>query len=421
MDFTDKSRQEAAAPPASRTPPTTTTTTTTLHISDRTALAAAWRSPHAILTHLNADTTWILHLPYPPDAARPAGRSRFNVLLDPWLRGPQSDGGRWLSIQWHVVAPSVQTMAELNGLLGELEKGYIAAAAAAAATDAVETEAAAATAVAETVAETKEEGEEEEEEEESYVDVVAISHEFTDHCHEATLRELPRSTPVFAPAKAAALIRSWRHFDAVTETPPFFAAARTKEKKEKEKEKDWRAVLNCAPLLPPWVGVGRVVTPGNTLYYHSALVVAWAGSASASASVSGEEAEAEAANSVVYSPHGIEPGALSGMEGAGLRTLALLHGLDDVRLWMTKQLNLGGVNGVAAARECGAKYWVATHDEVKKGGGFVSLLLRRTRWSVADAVKREGEKSVVKGAGDDKQVGGYEFVELGSGDGLVLA
>ncbi|RWA14301.1 hypothetical protein EKO27_g776 [Xylaria grammica] len=354
-------RQEAVAPNASSANPTT------LHISDRAALSGAWSSPRPILTHINADTTWLLHLPYPEGVRRPPGRSRFNVLLDPWLQGPQSDGGRWFSIQWHVVAPSVQTIKELNELIGELEKGV----------GPHESDAA---------------------EPDSYIDVVAISHEFTDHCHEATLRELPSSTPVFAPDKAAKLVRSWKHFDTVIEMPPFLAAD----------NKNWRETLSCTPL-PPWVGVGRVVTPGNALYYHSALIVAWAGSAS------GEEAD-----SIIYSPHGIEPGALSGIRSTGLRTLALLHGLDDVRLWMTKQLNLGAVNGVAAARECGAKYWVATHDEVKKGGGFISLLLRRTSWSVAEAVKEEGEKGLAKRMEGGEQVAGYEFVELGSGDGLVL-
>ncbi|KAI1367658.1 hypothetical protein F5Y08DRAFT_50472 [Xylaria arbuscula] len=339
----------------------------TLHISDKAALAEAWSGPHPILTHLNGDTTWLLHLPYPDGVDRPSGRIRFNVLLDPWLQGPQSDGGRWFSIQWHVVAPSVQTMEELNGLLAELEKGG-------GALDEAKTE--------------------------SYIDAVAICHEFTDHCHEATLRELPSSTPIIAPDKAGKLIRSWKHFDSVTEMPPFLAA----------EARDWRSTLRCAPL-PPWVGIGRVVTPGNALYYHSAIIVAWVGSSTA-----GDEA-----NSLIYSPHGIESSALSGIKTTGLRTLALLHGLDDVRLGVMKQLNLGAVNGVSAARECGAKYWVATHDEVKKGGGFVSLLLRRTTWSVADAVKREGEKRIIQGTGDDKQTTGYEFVALGSGDGLVLA
>ncbi|KAI0447659.1 hypothetical protein F4803DRAFT_272345 [Xylaria telfairii] len=358
-------RQAAASIPS----PENGTQPTTLHISDRAALIAAWRSPHAILTHLNADTTWLLHLPYPSGAPRPRGRSRFNVLLDPWLQGPQSDGGRWFSIQWHVVAPSVATIAELDSLLRELEDGAGTGSAA------------------------RDDGD-------SYVDVVAISHEFTDHCHKETLRELPAPTPVFAPDKAARLIRSWKHFDTVLEMPAFLAAG----------TKDWREALSCAPL-PPWVGVGRVVTPGNALYYHSALIVAWAASA--------PEESANSGDAIIYSPHGIEPEALSGIQTTKLKTLALLHGLHDIRLRMTKQLNLGAVNGVAAARESGAKYWVATHDEVKKGGGFVSLLLQRTAWSVTEAVKREGQKRSANKTEDSKD--GYEFVELGSGDGLVLA
>ncbi|KAI0458591.1 hypothetical protein F5B21DRAFT_458704 [Xylaria acuta] len=385
----------APPPPSARQP-------VTLHISDRAALATAWRSPHPILTHLNADTTWLLHLPYPEGEARPPGRSRFNVLLDPWLRGPQSDGGRWFSIQWHVVAPSVQTIGELNALLGELEKKEGTAPSphdeGGDGDYGVETGPAVVERGAETTT-TRDDGDGDD----SYVDVVAISHEFTDHCHEATLRELPRSTPVFAPGKAARLVRSWKHFDTVLEMPAFLASG----------TRDWREAISCCAPLPYWVGIGRVVTPGNALYYHSALLVAWAGPTS--------EETTNCGNAVVYSPHGIEPDALSGIQTTGLRTLALLHGLDDVRLWMTKQLNLGGVNGVAAARECGAKYWVATHDEIKKGGGLVSLMIRRTTWSVADAVKIEGQKRIAKKAGDGEKGDGYEFVALGSGDSLVLA
>ena len=34
--------------------------------------------------------------------------------------------------------------------------------------------------------------------EERFIDAVAISHEFTDHCHRQTLEELDPSTPIFA-------------------------------------------------------------------------------------------------------------------------------------------------------------------------------------------------------------------------------
>lgn len=347
-----------------------------LNISDKAALAKALRedasSSHAVLTHINADTTWLLHLPYPKGTTPPSGRRRLNVLLDPWLSGPQSDGGSWFSVQWHVVPPSVSSIGELNMLLREVERGV---------------------------------EKNEEEEEESFIDVVVISHEFTDHCHEATLRELPSSTPVLAPDKALRLIQSWKHFDTVLEMPGFSFTTQ-----------DWRQVLRPPPFLPPWLGIARVVTPGNALYYHSAVMVVWD---TATGTEKNSLINSSNGDAIIYSPHGIHADDLIGIKATGIRTLALLHGLDDIRIWMTKQLNLGAVNGVAAARISGAKYWVATHDEVKKGAGLIAPLLRRTRWSVVDAVRKAGQR---KGTGEEQgQVPGYEFVELGSGDGLVLA
>ncbi|ORY64837.1 uncharacterized protein BCR38DRAFT_342020 [Pseudomassariella vexata] len=326
-----------------------------VQLSDGHQLRSALQGLHPVLTHLNADTTWLIQLPFPPSAPRPTGRSRFNILVDPWLQGPQSDVASWFSTQWHVVKPSVKTIDELNRLLAKVEGADAA--------------------VEDNVDNPK-----------SYIDAVAISHEFTDHCHEETLKELLPSTPVFATEKAAELIRSWKHFDRVITTPGFSSET-----------KDWHSILSVAPL-PSWIGIGRVITAGNALYYHSAVMVVF---------------DTASANAVIYSPHGIKASDLEAVGAANIRTLALLHGLHDVRIWMTKQLNLGALNGLEAVRTCGAKYWLATHDEVKKGGGFIAPMLRRTKYTVADAVNKE-----TKSLGD--KAPNYEFVELGSGDGLVL-
>ena len=45
-----------------------------------------------ILTHLNSDTTWLLSLAYPANAKPPSGRSRYNILIDPWLQGTPDEG-----------------------------------------------------------------------------------------------------------------------------------------------------------------------------------------------------------------------------------------------------------------------------------------------------------------------------------------
>ncbi|KAL8303356.1 hypothetical protein RB600_007001 [Gaeumannomyces tritici] len=349
-----------------------------IKISSRKAWKAALATPRPVLVHLNADTTWLIQLPYPRRAERPppAGRSRFNLLLDPWLQGPQSDVASWFSTQWHVTEPSVATIAELNDAFRELE--------------------------GEDAAAVEDEGQGDAEgAPPCFIDAVVVSHEFTDHCHRATLEELPRATPVFATDEAARLIGSWGHFDTVITTPPFSNTSPT-----------WKeALLACHPVLPPWLGVGRVVTPGNSLYYHSAIMIVF--DAFDPETPSNKEAEA-----ILYSPHGIEAGDLGFLPSVGLKTLALLHGMHDVRIWMTKQLNLGAHNGLRAVRASGARYWVATHDEVKVGAGLINWLLRRTAYILKDAV--ETEEARLRDTNGEEAVGDYQFIELASGDALML-
>lgn len=350
-----------------------------IRLEDRAAWKAALRTNRPVLAHLNADTTWLLQLPVPAAHGVPSSssstttttittRSRYNILIDPWLQGPQSDVAAWFSTQWHVVAPAVPTLAALAGMLAGQEAG-------------------------------------------GRVDCVVVSHEFTDHCHEATLRELDGRVPVVATDKAAALVRAWGHFDTVV-TAPRFGGGST----ETTSYAAWRkeqAQEALADVLPPWLGIGRVITQGNALYYHSAVLIAF----------DLHNSNNENNEAVLYSPHGIQAADLACVPAAGVRTLALLHGLHDVRIWpAAAQLNLGARNGLRAARASGARYWVATHDEAKRGGGVVSWFLSRTTYSLRDAVEAE-EAEEAEEEGEKEEPAGskrYEFVELGSGDGMLL-
>lgn len=333
--------------------------------------AAQWASllraepPRPVLVHLNGDTTWLLQLPYPAAAREPHHRTHFNLLVDPWLQGPQSDVASWFSTQHHVVAPAVPSLDALQDALRELEPADAADGGG------------------------RGTG--------SRIDAVAISHEFTDHCHRATLEQLPRSTPVYAADVAAGLIRRWGHFDAdAVVTAPGLAGGTP-----------WTSLAHAR--LPSWLRVGRLVTPGNSLYYHSALVFAFDTSTSGDG---GGSAEA-----VVYSPHGIAAQDLAAvLPSCGLATtLAMLHGLHDVRLFPLKQLNLGALNAVEAVRAAGARYWIGTHDEEKTGRGLIAPLLRRTRYTLRQAVAHDEKKSAGRQGGK-----GYEFRELASGEALLL-
>lgn len=340
-----------------------------LHLTDISAWASLLHSHHRpLLLHLNADTTWLLQLPYPAAYTPPPGRTHLNILLDPWLVGPQSDVAWWFSTQHHVISPSVESLKDLNALLRAVEQRGLSA--------------------------ESDDEESSEDDATSFIDVVAISHEFTDHCHRATLEELPKDTTVFATDVAADLIRSWNYFDKVI-TAPALAP-----------EVSWTRLPVGA--LPPWLAIGRVISPGNALYYHSAVLIAF----DINHRPSSPSPSAEA---VIYSPHGIESQDLAGLKSSGVTALALLHGMHDVRIWMTKQLNLGALNGIKAMDISGAKYWIATHDEVKQGAGFIAPMLLRTVYTLKEAVATQDTVLRKEGKAPD-----YDFLELGSGDGVVL-
>lgn len=81
-------------------------------------------------------------------------------------------------------------------------------------------------------------------------------------------------------------------------------------------------------------------------------------------------------------------------------------------------LNLGAKNGVRAQRVLRAKYWVATHDEVKSGGGFISWFLRRKVWTLEEALSEALKE--VRGAEPEAEWEDVRFQEVGNGESRVL-
>lgn len=145
----------------------------------KSSIIGALSTRRPILTHLNADTTWLLQLPYPRHALPASGRTFFNILIDPWLQGPQSDVASWFSKQWHVVEPSVKTIAELEDSLREIHE------------------------ITQCLGVSQKTSRKRWSHgllERSYIDLLVISHEFTDHCHRQTLQEVSKDVPVHATA-----------------------------------------------------------------------------------------------------------------------------------------------------------------------------------------------------------------------------
>jgi hypothetical protein len=384
---------------------------TQLHATLHTSITRAFSTRRPLLTHLNADTTWLLSLPIPPTHPSPRGRIYYHILIDPWLRGGQSDVARFFSQQWHADPSAVQSCAEIEEVVRGIED--VAREAETFPTEDNELEVGDVIVVDTDLSHRNDmddgvEGDGEKVQEERWIDAVVISHEFTDHMHKPTLLELSPRVPVLATPKAYATIKSWGHFDTVVEVGRFSG--------------DWRERNEEGEVLPDWVGVSRVAYQGNDLkqnllYYHSAVMIAFS-SLSTSPSSTTEEAEAEA---IIYTPHGISPSDIEPVSKANpkIKTLALLHGLQDISLGA--QLNMGAHNGLKVQRLLGAKYWIGTHDEVKRGGGLVSWFLDRKVVSLKEAVEREREEH--GGGLEGSKLEGLSevrFEELGNGESLIL-
>ena len=140
---------------------------------------------------------------------------------------------------------------------------------------------------------------------------------------------------VFATKKAVQLAQSWNHFDVVQGVTTFTS------------DMDWRTPSQDP--LPSWLGISRLITKSDTLYYHSAIVIYI------------EKADArERAEAVTYTPHGVQADSSTAMMSSrpSAETLAFLRGLHDVSIALSKQSNLSAHNALKAQRVLNAKYWV---------------------------------------------------------------
>ena len=298
-----------------------------------------------LIKHLNGDTSWLVSFPV---SEQDRGDRQFNVIIDPWLSGPQTDYYSWFSSQSHVIKACVDHVSELK----------------------------------------------------TRIDAVVLSHEWTDHTHKATLLEIDPKTPVYATIKAAGIVRSWNHFTQVHTVEDLEPGAH------------WSTTR--LPGLTPCLGVSRISSTSFEIvsYYHVAICLAYVPPET-------QAPENSTASAILYSPHGVHAPSLDRLPQSSLEVVALMHGLHQV--WnppfLGGMLNLGGLNAVRATRATKARYWIGTHDEVKKGTGIVSYLLRRKAWTVEEALEAERKKD--KGTGTDIQ-DNLKYYALGSGEMLCL-
>lgn len=142
-----------------------------------------------LLTHLNADTSWLLQLPYPSSAL--AGRIYYNILIDPWLRGAQVDIASWFSRQSHTTQSRWASIAEVEEMIAEREEDVLRARSGGGLVGRQGQGQEGYDGRARRNRRTQQRGG-------SMIDAVVICHEFADHCHRDTLLEVGSDVPVFA-------------------------------------------------------------------------------------------------------------------------------------------------------------------------------------------------------------------------------
>ena len=132
------------------------------------------------------------------------------------------------------------------------------------------------------------------------------------------------------------------------------------------------------------------------------------------------KSNSDGAEAIIYTPHGVHAETFGMVASAqpSIETLAFMHGLHDVSITLTKQLNLGAHNAIKAQKLLNAPYWVGSHDEVKKGAGLIGPFLRRKQHTIEDALKQAAqEASNIEPSMTAKDV---SWLELGNGESLLL-
>ncbi|KII95705.1 hypothetical protein PLICRDRAFT_693861 [Plicaturopsis crispa FD-325 SS-3] len=319
------------------------------------------------LHHVNGDTTWLLSAP--TLAATGNGIRVFNILIDPWLSGWQTDYSRIFSRQKHVVPSFACSIPELEAQLGVNRQK---------------------------------------------IDAILVCHDFTDHCNEATLRLANSHIPVFASPSAARKIARWNIFDAVHEIPVVrtekAAGTNTLVSRNGKTLRDMHINTTDPSSCPENISIIYIPTDRwdmAGIRLHAATVI--------TVSVpSGSPHEQGSSYCIVYAPHGTSPSSLQPWVDAhpSVTCLALIHGLDEIDnpWYLAGPLNLGARSGPALCALLRPRYWIQTHDETKQAEGFIAHVLKRTPWTAeaCDELLRQ------------KGVAGTKVIVLNSGASLEL-
>jgi L-ascorbate metabolism protein UlaG (beta-lactamase superfamily) len=340
---------------------------------------------------LNNDTTFLLTFT-PPIA--PAGHAKpeqfpgsFTILIDPWITGPAKIFSRKLSYQERLTESCISSLADLPE-----------------------------------------------------PDLVLVSQDQPDHCHQESLCTLPPDTyaTVLAPAGAAKKIRKWQHFDhSCLATLPIY-----------DPEKPQSVFRIEIPSFSPATTPGEVTicllqAKRDMMGLHNAIGITYRAphtilSASrsyinlptpphspflsathgiTSPSLTAPPHERDKPISVLYTPHGLSLDLITPWATKHLLPLSalplscMMHAFNSVAgpWFMGGNFVHGSPRGVEIAAALQPRVWVGAHDEEKRKTGLATRGIQTVRFDVEDVREKVGA------------VGGTEVVVLAAGESVRIA
>ncbi|KAI9823612.1 MAG: hypothetical protein M1832_002393 [Thelocarpon impressellum] len=339
--------------------------------------------------NLNADSSFLLTFhPSPafpsspgsvpgPGSGSGSGSGSFSVLLDPWLFGSCEIFHRKFSAVRHTLPSSISSLVDVPT-----------------------------------------------------PDLVVVSQNKPDHCHEGTLRQLPGAgtkTLVLAHPRAAKNIRSWRHFE------PGKVQALKRYDRRRQTVRRFPVPPPAASGHPGEVTVAYLPARRDLTGLHMAIGITYRPPTSSPAlpdtvptsppfsplsfqTSSSASTLSDRTISVIYAPHGaaypmVRDYASSHLVAeAALPLTALLHSFDRVQnpWWLGGNVSSGMPGGMQIARSLMARCWISAHDEEKEVRGLTSIPVRtrkhtpdEVRRAVAGAMGKRGAEVVVLGMDED--------------------
>ncbi|PNS17230.1 hypothetical protein CAC42_6913 [Sphaceloma murrayae] len=326
--------------------------------------------------HLNADTTFLIT--FSSEDASSGGHigkeeHRFTILVDPWLAGSSSIWMPRFQISHHTTASVVESLTDLP-----------------------------------------------------LPDLILISQDKPDHCHEETLRTLPADTHVHIVAVPAAAkkIKSWRYFTNATITTVNPYRSRTPDTVLRIRLPTKDALFGASGELT----ISHIPQSFDMTNLHSAIGITYTAPQSSplldheghhvtlppsppitpvmsrtnSDPPPGEPAmtsnvfptkTSQRPISLLYTPHGIGTPCITPYMESHLRPMGALpltiffHAINvEENPWfLGGRVATGLPGGSEVVKRFGAKYWLSAHDEAKDNRGWATAMIKSRNYTLEEA------------------------------------